>query len=351
MSLRIENNYASGIPQTLAAAFSPRALAWHWTAGGTGRAGALSTIQHFINTRNTVNASYHMLTWVEHKAGHVGCITFVMWIVRSTWASHSMNPAAAFKPKTGSARELARFAEVHRILARDSDPNADCWSISYCGMPANLAADLKCPVFVADLRELARQLIAHPSFIIERPHFGHGWIQPTTRYEMDASSGGADLLIARLYGEAPTAQEDDMLFWKPVQEDWWTVAKTASALGTVFYDGAGNKKEFTSRERVRSTAESSDGRWRQVKYPPSSPDELLVVDARGNDKEGPGLVAISGTRIPATGFGFPPPEVKEIIKEVPTGITEAQVAAAADKAADDERERIALSEAARIRNS
>ena len=118
---------------------------------------------------------------------------------------------------------------------------------------------------------------------------------------VEGSPSRRDRLLAALN------QEDDMQFWRPVQEDWWTVAKVpGKSLGTVFYDGAGALKEFTSRERVRSVAESSDGRYRQVKYPFKDPKELLVVDARGNDKEGPGLVPIRGTRVPATGYGFPP---------------------------------------------
>lgn len=202
--LKIEQNYVAGIPQTTVAGFAPRGLAWHWTAGATGRAGAEGTIRHFVNTRLTTNASYHILVWVEHTANHVGCLTVAMWIVPMGRASHSMNPGAAFKPKTGSALEAARFAEVHRILARDSDPNADSVSISYCGMPANLAADLKCATFRNDLRSLAKQLIAHPDFIIDKPHFGHGWIQPTTRYEMDQV--GIDF-FAMLYGSEATTPD------------------------------------------------------------------------------------------------------------------------------------------------
>lgn len=192
MALKVEENYVAGVPQTAVAGFAPRGIAWHWTAGATGRAGAEGTIRHFVNTRLTTNASYHILLFRE------GSTTVAMWIVPASRASHSMNPGAAFDPKTGSAREVQRFAEVHRILARDSDPNADVFSVSFCGMPADLAAAMKDPGFVADVRELARQLGTAPS-IIDQPHFGHGWIQPTTRYEMDLKPEGADLLIGTLY--------------------------------------------------------------------------------------------------------------------------------------------------------
>ena len=177
MSLHVEENYANGIPQTAVPGFAPRGLSWHWTAGGTGRAGALSTITHFVNTRYTVNASYHILLWFETATKR----TYAMWIVPAGKASHSMNPAHAYIAKTGSSREKARFAEVRRILgAKAGDPNAGCISVSFCGMPGDLAAAVSDPVFRADVQELARQLIAHPA-IIDRPHFGHGWIQPTTR--------------------------------------------------------------------------------------------------------------------------------------------------------------------------
>jgi hypothetical protein len=336
MSVRIEQNLANGIPQTAVTGFAPRGIAWHWTAGGTGRAGALGTIQHFINTRLTVNASYHVLFWHEHKADGT-CLTVFMVIVPYTRASHSMNPANAFVAKTNSAREKARFVEVHRILARDTDPNADSISVSYCGMPANLAVDARCPVFVADVRSFADGLIARAS-IIDRPHFGHGWIQPISRYEMDAAPEGVDLLINRLYGE------DDMQFWRPVQEDWTT------DIGARFWDGAGTEKVFTTSEKVRSIAESSDGLYRLLRYPLTSSREILVAERAG-------LNAIAGTRVPAPGsYGFPPPEtvtiVKEVIKtvEVPTGITTEDVAAAEVAAADKEQARIAAAEAARIRS-
>ena len=107
------------------------------------------------------------------------------------------------------------------------------------------------------------------------------------------------------------AQGADMQFWNPVQQDFDTAA------GTVFYDGAGNRKVFTAPERVRSIAASSDSRWRLVRY---GDGELLVVDARGPLREGAGMEPVPGTRVPSNGFGFPPPDVRE----VPGGITQAE---------------------------
>jgi hypothetical protein len=304
VTLVIERPYPTGIPQTAVSGFAPRGLAWHWTAGGVGRAGAEATIRHFQNTRYTVNASYHILLFRD------GTKTVAMWIVPPTRASHSMNPANAFAPKTGSVREKARFTEVHRILARDNDPNADVISVSFCGMPLDLAVAMRDPVFRADVRELARQLIAHPT-IIDRPHFGHGWIQPISRYETDAVSEGEDLLISKLY-----AAEEDMITWKPVRELWDTAA------GVEFWDGDGNLKQFTDVERIETIAESADGAFRLCRY---GATELLVVIRRG-------LTSVAGSRQPATGYGFVEPDIStKLAAARAAGIMAAASAAAATK--------------------
>lgn len=284
MTLVVEEPYPSGVPQTAVAGFAPRGVAWHWTAGGTGRAGWDGTVRHLVATRATVSASYHAGLWHEHA----GERTIVQWIVPTGKAAHSIAPSQVFQYNQNKdlATQNARFTEVGRILARDSDPNADCIAVAYAGMPADLERDLACPVFRSDVQELGRQLVSHPS-VIDRPHFGHGWIQPISRYEMDAPA--ADF-IGLLYGEK---QEDDMLFWRPVTEDWTT--KT----GARFWDGAGAEKVFTAGERVTSVAESSDGTYRLVRYPPTNPTELLIMERVG-------LSPIAGTRKPTTGYGFPP---------------------------------------------
>lgn len=292
MSLKIEQNYANGVPQTAVAGFAPRGLAWHWTAGGTGRNGALSTVSYFISSRLTVNASYHILFWHEHRPPN--CLTVAMWIVPMSRASHSMNPAIAFKPKTGSAQETARFAEVHRILGRDSDPNADVIAVSYCGMPANLAVDLRCEEFKNDLRNLAKQLISHPTFIIDRPHFGHGWIQPTTRYEMDQV--GTDF-IGMLYDEAtpepapepkPEPPKEDDVF-KPTAiavQAFTTVPGQAST----FIRPDGTTGYFTTADKVESIAEGTvNGKaYRLLDY--GTAHEALLIPLAG--------LTAPGTRYP-----------------------------------------------------
>lgn len=205
MTLKVEENYASGVPQTAVAGFAPRGIAWHWTAGGTGRMGAEATLRYFQNTRYTVNASYHILLFRE------GSTTVAMWIVPVTRASHSINPGNVFRlhATKDTASQTARFDEVRRILGpKAGDPNAGCISVSFCGMPTDLAAAMADPVFVADVRVLEDQLATHPT-IIERPNFGHGWIQPLTRYEMDAAGIS---FIPTLYAEpaAPDAPAEDI---------------------------------------------------------------------------------------------------------------------------------------------
>lgn len=227
MTLKRETNLAAGVPQTSVPGFAPRGIAWHWTAGGKGRAGWDATVKFLIQSRYTTNASYHAGFWVEHKAGHEGCVTVVQWIVPTTRASHSMNPGTAFVPKTGSDTERARFADVHRILARDTDPNADSIALSYAGMPADLAADMKCEVFRKDLRALARTLEQRES-VVKGPHFGHGWIQPSTRYEMDAP--GVDFIlnlapvIAETREERLAAEVSDLREKFPEAAAYWAEA-------------------------------------------------------------------------------------------------------------------------------
>lgn len=264
MSVHVEEAYPNGIPQTAVAGWSPRAVAWHWSAGAAGRAGWESTIRHLVATRTTANASYHGGIWAEHDAGHRACRTVIQWIVPITKAAHSIAPSQVFvlNPNKPRALQEARFAEVRRILARDNDPNADCLALAYAGMPADLERDLGCAVFRADVREIARQLIAHPT-VIDRPHFGHGWIQPISRYEMDVATD----FIALLY------LEDDMTLtdWLPVEEDWTTgvgpgvSTSTAGAANGEFWTGGpgqGEQKHFNEPYAFHSFAESRDGNWR-----------------------------------------------------------------------------------------
>ena len=260
MSLHVEQNYANGIPQTaIDGGMQAYGICEHWTAGGTGRAGAEATVRHFQNTRYTVNASYHILVWVEHEPGHVGCRTYAMWIVPPRNAAHSVNPGTCWKyhPDKSRAVQDARFAEVRRILGpKASDPNAGMIAVSHCGMPADLARDAECPVFIADKKTLVSHLRMIPT-MNPRPLFGHGWIQPATRYELDSQAvGGVDLLISKLYTEtpqpAPTPTGADMKFTNPIVHQRWT---TKAGPSSEFVRPDGTLGHFTESEEVESIAE------------------------------------------------------------------------------------------------
>lgn len=309
---KVETLYDSRIPQTWLAGFAPRGLAEHWTAGGTGRQGALDTRTFFINTAAQRNASYHILVYWDPVARIFG----VMWIVDPRAAAHSLAPQPV-----SAGGSYNPNAEVRRILgAKVNDPNAGCLAISFCGMPADLEVALRDPDFVAGYRRLHKDLSVIPS-LVDRPLFNHGWAQPTTRYD------AGDKLIPLIYGETPTQGVDDMQYWKPVQEDWTTLA------GARFWDGNGEAKTFAGGHRVTTIAESSDGTYRLGKWG----NELLVMERAG-------LKNIPGTRVPASpNYGFPPPpepETVTVVKEVPTGITEVQLGEKYDEGVLDEKARL-----------
>lgn len=330
MSLRVETNFAFGIPKTWVPGFGAVGIGGHWTAGGRGRAGALQTIQHFITTRWSVNASYHILVFRE--AGH----TVAMWVVEPQAAAHSLAPSQAFQlnPAHDQRRQLDRFAEVRRILgAKAADPNAAIIAISFCGMPADLSAALREPGFVDDMRQLIREISAIPT-MANRPLFGHGWIQPITRYELDEAPGGPDMLIGHIYTEAPaptpTPEEDDMppVILRPVKQRWLTGAgdfTATSALASVkpggqFWMGGpalGEMKLFTEPEEVRSIAETADGKWRLILYVTPDAAELFWMH-RNN------LRPIAASREPATGYGL----------DLGTGVSPGELGAVQDGAFD-----------------
>lgn len=324
--LIVEENYVAGVPQTAPEAevpgWAPTGQCWHWTAGGTGRRGALSTIQDFINTRYTVNASYHLLIWVEHEAGHVGCRTYAMWVVRSSRAAHSISPSASWQYSSTKDVQVQneRFVEVRRILGdRWADPNAACIAVSYCGMPGDLERDMVCPVFIEDCRELARQLGTMPS-MDDRPLFGHGWIQPLTRYEMDVSRD----FIAMLYGQETTMR---LLESGEALMQGRLLASTG-IVRLPLYDGEllaelpeGTQLGIIRRMPAQGSYPKSDGTfgrdWLEVEVglELGYVEDYLVGDRFTTD---------------AGNLVVPPPAPVE----VPTGITEADVEAAEDRGRD-----------------
>jgi hypothetical protein len=269
MTLVVEEAYPSGVPQTAVPGWVPTGAGWHWTAGGTGRAGWDGTVRHLIASRYTVNASYHGGLWHEHAADG-RCRTVIQWIVPTSRAAHSIAPSQVFQvnPNKDRATQDARFRVVRRILgARATDPNAGCIAIAYAGMPADLERDLACPVFRDDVQSLARQLVAHPA-VIDRPHFGHGWIQPISRYEMDITTDFIGLLYGTPAPMPAPAKEEDMLPADMVgKAEEWTTTKPNAPIWT---RGCGvGPQEFLVNVQAVDTIVEVGPEWRLVRLVPT----------------------------------------------------------------------------------
>ena len=209
--------YVPGMPQTILLGGLPaRALSGHWSAGAPGRAGAFGTAAFLIAERAR-NASYHEEWWWE-----AGTETFgVLELVSNLRAAHSMNPAQAYVHSRDSSKralEASRFAEVRRLLGpKASDPNAGCYAFSFAGMPADLERALRSPVFRRYAARRVQELRARESLMTDaRPLFGHGWIQPSTRYDP------GEVLIDAIYGVLYGPQEEDMPKLHYVPQLWRT---------------------------------------------------------------------------------------------------------------------------------
>jgi hypothetical protein len=251
---KIENNYRAGVPQTaFAGGAGPyRGISCHWTAGGKGRAGALGTVQFFIDLADR-NASYHEIWWWENK-------TFgVMRVVPAANASHSMNPT----PPTWNPNAL-----VKRILGdKVGDPNRYSYSVSFAGMPADLTAAMQDPDFIAACARRTGELIrAFPS-LSPAPLFNHADGQPATRTDWGTA------LRPAIYKVMGQVGGDDMPQLNFKVEEWWTREEPDTPF---WMDGPeqGEKKWFLNKQKVVSIAESQDGLWRIV---PAELTELADV--------------------------------------------------------------------------
>jgi hypothetical protein len=187
-------------------------------------------------------------------------------------ASGGVNPASSFfKPRAWLYERLPASVV--------NNPNAFALQLCAMGQRAYYDANGWPPAIIDGFARSILEEEAHGTQVIAN----HADFQPGNR--TDAGIQAMALTLKRL-----DELRGDMQFWKPVQEDWWTVP------GVTFWDGNGTEKSFTTRERVTSVAEATDGH-RLVKY---GTNELLVMPRTG-------LVPISGTRIPpAPNYGFPP---------------------------------------------
>jgi hypothetical protein len=292
----------AGVPQTvLSGGLQARGLAMHWTAGGTGRKGALGTLQFFID-RADRNASYHGLVYWELLAKVLG----VIWIVPLSRAAHSMNPA---QPPNGPWEPNA---EVRRILGDLWwNPNSASVALSFCGMPADLDAAMASPAFVAAFAELVADVIADVPTLDQRPLFNHGWGQPSTRRD------AGDRLIPALYA----ALEDDMP--KIIERITGQVA-LIERVGIPLHRSADSNSGSVYSKTTRAT----------------SVQPFAVVEGGaygiGDGKTSNRYIAYVGT----SGGAFFPAYVAEIYTRLkpiaaPSGFTQDELNAAAAKAAAD----------------
>jgi hypothetical protein len=235
-------------------------IIWHTTEGaGPSRSAAVAT----ATWQKSNPGSYN---WIIYDGGLLLTVPYLE-------ASGGVNPLS-------SSWAPGRFPWLKSALsaAAYADPNAYLLNVAFSGKTAVFRDQGLPPNMLATAKQLVEWVEAQPwcSRMVASGHLH--W--QTNRTDPSLQ------VLAAITSEAP----DDMQFWKPVQEDWWTVP------GVTFYDGNGTEKSFTTRERVTSVAEATDGH-RLVKY---GTNELLVMPRTG-------LVPIAGTRIPpAPNYGFPP---------------------------------------------
>jgi hypothetical protein len=297
MGYIIEDMYLAGIPQTiLVGGLASRGIACHWTAGAPGRAGAVATARYFVN--NTRNASYHEIWWWD------GTTFGVLRIVPIDRAAHSMNPNQPPWEPVPLVREI--------LGDKWWNPNSYSYTVSFAGMPEDLAAAIRSPGFVGYATRRIRELLAQETTISHpRPLFNHGEGQPSTRYDWGTEL--RPLIYAQLFGDPLPGMEDEMEFRNPiVTQEWDTVKNWLPG----FTRPDGSTGTFTEVVRVKSIAEGTingvDSRL--LDYGPDH--EALVIGRKG--------LANPGTRYVGA-------QIVEVVKEIPTGITQAQF----DKAVAD----------------
>lgn len=287
---RIVKDYRPDIPQTPTGTVGPFLMAaLHDTEGGVGDAGALATIRFLIDRKDR-NASYHEL-WSWDEATRVFT---VRRIVPPTSAAHSINP---YPPSKGGSYEpdaLVREA----LGARVNDPNRVVYAVSIAGKVADVNRWSTDSDFVMACQRRLAEIRAELRMPDRKGE--HFRFSPSTRSD---------------WGKLLTSAIDGKEIWVdilPVQEQWKT------KLGARFFaggpEGVGIPKRFNVVMTVTSIAETTDNRFRLVAWN----NEILFVERAG-------LEPIAGTRNPKTGYGAPTPIIKEVIKEVPTGITQSQV--------------------------
>ena len=163
MSYRVLDDFRAGIPKTLKDSQPYKLIACHWTAGGTGFAGAVSTIGFFVDTAAARNASYHELWAYDEPIDQFS----VVRIVRKTHCAHSLNPT---QPPTGP---YDPDAWVRQALGADwFDPNQGVYAVSIAGGATATARYANNPKFVAHAKRRIGEIRAEiPGLVGLAEHF------------------------------------------------------------------------------------------------------------------------------------------------------------------------------------
>lgn len=265
-SYRIEAIYRSDMPQTaFSAPIQPRGIAGHWTVGGIGRAGALSTISFLAGTP-TRNASYHEVWYWERVSRIFGVIR----IVPARNAAHSMNPV---QPPNGPWNPVA---EVKRILGdRWWDPNRYSYAAAYAGGPSDLALDLREPDFVDGCARRSRELLGELSgSLADRPLFTHAQGQPGNKTDWGSA------LTPLIYGELLTLPDTgvDPMPTRDFVPQLWRAQPSGAELREQASLDAEVLATVPAGTAMFSVGETLDYRWREVvAQRPGEPERLYFV--------------------------------------------------------------------------
>lgn len=280
-----------------------------------------------IITAHTTESPYNKLTVADAIAlarwqdrddivgsyNEIICIDGVLSCVPANHASGGINP---------SGPEFVPDAWLYDVLSREEvhNPNYFTRNISFMGSKAWFDANGWPPAMIDRFARL---------WIEEEERIGRKVVLTDHEdFQTNRSDAGpiANALIRTRYAQL-TGKGADMIFRNPiVTQEWDTVPGAAST----FTRPDGSTGYFSTKERVKSVAEGTvngvDSRL--LDYGPNH--EALVIPRSGLTNWGPRIV---GSPSPTT-------VVKEVIKEVPTGITQEQVQAAADAAVVEERRRL-----------
>lgn len=250
------------------------------------------------------------------------------------WANGDMNMPDVTNPRIAALVRDGVNPNERTLLAIENVGNEIAWGKVPGGYPITPAQEETCARQIAHYHTRNRVPINRETVV------GHYQLNSVSRPNCPSRDKSIlDRIVARAQRIAGI-QEDYMIRQPIVTEEWTTKVGPAST----FTRPDGTTGYFTAAERVRSIAEITlpggiDARL--LVYGPNH--EALVIPRTG-------ITPIAGTRVAGVPTGGTVEVIKEVVKEVPTGITQEQLNAAVTQAKAAERARIAALEAARIKS-